>query len=79
MRKKSALISCLAATAVVGGLVYWLLPRGEMPAPKPDAAIQDQDTETIAYKWQWKNFTNTKPAPNTDAENSGSEQASPNG
>jgi lipase chaperone LimK len=79
MRKKSVLISCLAATAIVGGLVYWVLPQGETPAPKPDAAIQDQDTGTIAYKWQWKNFTDTEPAPNTDAENSEVNKPRPTG
>lgn len=67
MQKKSLLISALAAAAVIGGWVYWVSPEDE---PKPDAVVQQQNTDTIAEKWQWQNFTETKPAPDS-AANSG--------
>lgn len=59
MPNKSIWISSLAAAAVIGGLAYWMLPRRETvtPAPTPQADIQEKNTDTIAYKWQWQNFT----------------------
>ena len=67
MQKKSVLISGLAAAAVIGGWVYWVSFQDET---KPNAVVQDQNTDTIAYKWQWENFTKNKSAPNADAEKS---------
>jgi lipase chaperone LimK len=66
--RKSVLIFGLAAAAVIVGLVYWGLPQDDIVASKPDAVVQDE--KTIAYKWQWGNFTKTKSAPNADAEKS---------
>jgi lipase chaperone LimK len=68
MQKKSVLISALAAAVVIGGAAYWVLPEGE--TAKPRVVLQDENTDTIAYKWQWENFAKTKPAPNNDAESS---------
>lgn len=69
MEKKSVLISGLAAAAVIGAVAYWGLLRDETAAPKPSAVIQEQSPDSIAYKWQWGNFTNTKSAPDADADN----------
>jgi lipase chaperone LimK len=69
MPKKSVLMLALAAAAVVGGLLYWNSRQSETEVPKPTAAIQEQDTDTIAYKWQWENFSKTKPAPNAPPAN----------
>jgi lipase chaperone LimK len=66
MPKKSVLISGLAAAVVIAGLVYWVLPRDETAVPKP--VIQEKNTDTIAYKWEWENFAKTTPADNADAE-----------
>jgi lipase chaperone LimK len=66
--RKSVMIFGLAAVAVIVGLVYWGLQRDEVVASKPVAAIQDQDPESIAYKWQWENFT--KRASKADDKNS---------
>jgi lipase chaperone LimK len=56
MPTKSALISGLAAAAVIGGLAYWVLSGDETQVPEPHADVQDQSTNTIASNWQWKNF-----------------------
>ena len=64
--RKSVLIFGLAAAAVIAGLVYWGLPQDDVVASKPDAVVQDE--KTIAYKWQWGNFT--KRAPKPDEKNS---------
>jgi lipase chaperone LimK len=66
MPRISVLISCLAATAVIGGLAYWEFSGDEtaVPMATPNADIQDKNSNTIASRWQWQNFTNTKPAPN---------------
>ncbi|HTE15755.1 MAG TPA: lipase secretion chaperone [Burkholderiales bacterium] len=66
MPKISVLIPCLAAAAVIGGLAYWELSGDEtaVSMPAPNADVQDKTTSTIASKWQWQNFSNTKPAPN---------------
>ena len=64
--RKSVLIFGIAAAAVIAGLVYWAPSKDEL---KSGAVVQDQDTETIAYKWQWENFK-TKTAPDADDENS---------
>jgi len=71
MQKKSVLISGLAAAAAIGGFVYWVLPREETATSNPGAVIQEQRPDTVAYKWQWENFTNTKPASNPDADRTG--------
>jgi lipase chaperone LimK len=69
--RKSVLIFGLAAAAVIAGLVYWGLLRDEDVVSKPVAVIQDQDAETIAYKWQWENFT--KRASRADQNNESNE------
>jgi lipase chaperone LimK len=66
--RKSVLIFGLAAAAVIAGLIYWGLPQDDVVVSKSDAGIQDQ--KTIAYKWQWENFSKTTPAANDDAKNS---------
>ncbi len=57
MAKKSVLMSRLAAIAVVGGLVYWVLSVDDslVPIPAPSADIEDKNT--VAYRWQWEQFT----------------------
>jgi lipase chaperone LimK len=75
--RKSILSFGLAVAAVIGGLVYWASPQEETLVQKPNAAIQDQNTETIAYKWQWENLT--KPAPNGDERNSDVTEPRPRG
>ncbi len=64
MRTKSILISGLALVAVTVGLAYWASSGDEPlePISAPPADIQDKGTKTIAETWQWKNFSNTKPA-----------------
>lgn len=80
MPKQSVLIFSLAAAAVIGGLAYWELRRGEtavlMTAPSAD--VQDKNTHTIAYKWQWQNFSNTPSAANV-GENSEAGKPRPTG
>lgn len=66
--RKSVLIFGLAAAAAIAGLVYWASPQDEIVGSKRGATIQDQDTGTIAYKWQWENLA--KRAPEGDAEDS---------
>jgi len=63
--RKSVLIFGLAAAAVIVGMVSWALLS---QSPKASAPIQKQDPETIAYKWQWENFTKAKPTPNSNGE-----------
>jgi lipase chaperone LimK len=75
MQKKAVLISGLAAAAVIGGLVYWVSPQDETAVPKP--VIQDKNTDTIAYKWQWEKLS--KPAPNADSEASEADKPRPTG
>lgn len=58
MPKKSILISSLAA-AVIGGWAYWVLPGDATPP----AEVQDKNTNTIAHRWQWQNFTGIESAP----------------
>jgi lipase chaperone LimK len=66
MPKEPILLASLAAAAVIGGLAYWMSFGDEsvVPMPTPHADVQDKNTNTIADKWQWQNFTNTKPATN---------------
>ncbi len=66
MEKKSVLISGLAMAAVIGGWVYWFSPQDETAKPKSSATVHEQSTDTIAYQWQWRNFT--KPNPSLDAD-----------
>jgi hypothetical protein len=40
MPTKSALISGLAAAAVIGGLAYWVLSGDETQVPEPHADVQ---------------------------------------
>jgi lipase chaperone LimK len=61
--RKSVLIFGLAAAVVIAGLVYWASPQNETLVQKQNAVIQDQDPETIAYKWQWENLTKRTPKP----------------
>ena len=74
MPKKSVLILCFAATAVIGGLAYWELSGDETSdeTSTSDANLQNKNTHTIADKWQWSNF-DTKPA----ADNSEGGKPSP--
>jgi lipase chaperone LimK len=67
MPKISVVISCLAAAGVIGGLAYWELSKDEtvVAMPAPNADVQDKPTDTVADKWQWQNFANTKPVSNT--------------
>jgi len=74
--RTSVLIFGLAAVAVTGGLVYWAPSQDE---PKSGAVLQDQNTDTIAYQWQWENFTKTKPAPDATDENSEVNESRPTG
>ncbi|HEX2242309.1 MAG TPA: lipase secretion chaperone [Gammaproteobacteria bacterium] len=76
--RKSVLIFGLAAAAVIAGMVYWALPQDEIPVSKR-GAIQDQNTETIAYKWRWENLAKTKPAPKVDGKDSEVDKARPAG
>jgi lipase chaperone LimK len=78
MPKVSVLIACLAAAAVVGGLAYREFSGNETAAPPPTAGTQDKSTNTVADRWQWDNFTNTKPAANT-ADNSKADKPRPKG
>lgn len=75
--RKSVMIFGLAAAAVLAGLVYWALSQDEALVQKPSAVIQDQDTDTIAYKWQWENVT--KRAPKADARSSKVNESRPTG
>ncbi|GFE87676.1 lipase secretion chaperone [Steroidobacter agaridevorans] len=56
MPKQWKVVSGLAAAAVIGGLAYWVLPRDEAESAPP-AEIQETNTNTIASRWQWRNFT----------------------
>ncbi|WP_129646933.1 lipase secretion chaperone [Peristeroidobacter agariperforans] len=64
MPRKSILIASLAAAGVIGGLAYWALPgeQSVMRAP-PRAEAKDKNSDTIAYKWQWQNFSKSESAP----------------
>jgi hypothetical protein len=79
MPKKSVLIFCLAAAAVIGGLARWMWSGNEAGVPMPTPAdIRDESADTIASKSQWQNFANTKPARNT-GENSAVAKPRPTG
>ncbi len=79
MAKTSVIISGLAAIAVVGGLAYWGLSGDENSVPIPASVGTVEDTNTVAYQWQWENFTDDesvaalKPTGDSDSE----EESSP--
>ena len=63
MPKKSVLIFCLAAVAVIGGLAHWMWSGDEAAVPMPTPAdTRDKSANAIADKSQWQNSTNTNPA-----------------
>jgi len=39
-----------------------------MPMPTPHAEIKEKNTDTIAYKWQWRNFSDSESAPTASEE-----------
>lgn len=63
MPKKSVLIFCLAAVAVIGGLAHrmWSGDEAGVPVPTP-ADTRDESADAIADESQWQNSTNTNPA-----------------
>jgi lipase chaperone LimK len=64
MTKNSVLIAGIAAASVaIVGLAYWALSDDDSLAPTParDASVQTTNSNTVADKWQWKNFASTKP------------------
>lgn len=63
MPKKSVLISGIAAAAALSGLAYWVLSGDETLVPIPALNADIHDSNTIASKWQWKNFTDTQSEP----------------
>ena len=73
--RKTVLIFGLAAAGLIAGMVYWASTQDETAAPQMNAVIQDQNTDSIAYKWQWENFAKKK-APG-DGENSKAEEPRP--
>lgn len=76
MPKKSVVISCLAVVAVVGGLAYWLMSvdAAMVAIPTPN---EDHQTNAIANRWQWENFTSTEPAPEPSADTDADEVEKP--
>ena len=77
MPNKSILMSSLAA-AVIGGLAYWMWPGDEavVPAPTPDAQVQEKNTNTIAHEWRWQNFTKNPSASNAGENSEGGKPGS---
>lgn len=71
MSKTLVLISCFAVVAC--GLTYWALSANEklVPIPILGEDIKDKNTNTIAYQWQWENFTETKIERTDDSKNIG--------
>jgi len=62
MPKKSVLIFCLAAVAVIGGLAHWMWSGNEAGVPIPTPAdTRDKSANAIADKSQWQNSTSTNP------------------
>ena len=66
--RKSVLVFGFLAAAVSGGLVYWASSQDENVAATSNAIVHEQNSETIAYQWQWENFDKDKSAATSDAE-----------
>lgn len=81
MSKKIVLLVCLVALVVVGGVMYRVssVKAPLVPIPAVDQSIPKKNT--VAYQWQWENFTDKKTAPPTpeSAEDEEEENTAPRG
>lgn len=71
MPKTSVVIAGLAAVGVAAG-VYWMSSE-QTPAPMSvdDANAQNENANTVANNWQWKNFNTTQPTSTVDKPSEG--------